>query len=269
MAGGEPMPLYYRAELALRDAIASGLFKPGDRLPPEWDLANRYHMSRVTIRKALQRLEEDGLLLRARGRGTFVRRDVRTQPRVERNLSALLNFEEDILRTGLTPRVRMLEVEWAIPPERIRALLHLDATTDALHVRRLGEVDGEPLWFESRYFAPSIGVHLAHEDLSTASITHLIEQACQVRVVGTRFHIEAENASSHLAHLLNLKEGAPLLACEFAFFAARHVPLEAARAVFRADRYSFNVELDQTQQVHQYLVSQMSYHPSVGEPVPT
>lgn len=179
------------------------------------------------------------------------------------------NFDEDILRTGLTPRVRMLEVEWAIPPDRIRALLHLDATTDALHVRRLGEVDGEPLWFESRYFAPSIGVQLAHEDLSTASITHLIEQACQVRVVGTRFHIEAENASSHLAHLLNLKEGAPLLACEFAFFAARHVPLEAARAVFRADRYSFNVELDQTQQVHQYLVSQMSYHPSVGEPLPT
>ncbi len=269
MPTGEPMPLYYRAELDLRTAIASGLFKPGDRLPAEWDLAKRYRVSRVTIRTALQRLEEDGLLLRARGRGTFVRRDVQTHPKVERNLSALLNFEEDILRTGLTPQVCVLDAEWAIPSERMRTLLHIQDGVDVLHLRRLGEVDGEPLWFESRYFAPSIGTHLVHEDLSTASITHLVEEVCQKRVVGTRFHIEAESASSHLAHLLHVEEGAPLLACEFAFFAEQHVPLEAARAVFRADRYSFNVELDQTHQLHQYLVSQMSYHPPPGVPLPT
>jgi GntR family transcriptional regulator len=261
MPTAEPMPLYYRTELALREAIASGLFQPGDRLPPEWELAQRYRVSRVTIRNALQRLEEDGLVLRARGRGTFVRLDMQTQPKVERHLSSLLSFEEDILRTGLTPHVRVMEVGWAIPPDRMRALLGLAATREALHVRRLGGLDDVPLWFESRYFTPSVGAMLQHEDLTTASVTRLIERVCHRHVVATRFHIEAESASPHLASLLQLKEGTPLLACEFAFFDENHMPLEAARAVFRADRYSFSVELDQTRHAHTLLSSQMSYHP--------
>jgi GntR family transcriptional regulator len=268
MPTGEPLPLYYRTELALRAALASGLFKPGDRLPPEWELAQRYRVSRVTIRTALQRLEEDGLVLRARGRGTFVRLDVQTQPKVERHLSSLLDFEEDILRTGLTPHVRVLEVGWAVPPDRMRALLELVEAREALHVRRVGAVDGTPLWFESRYCAPAIGALLQHEDLTTASMTRLIERLCHRRVVATRFHIEAESASPHLASLLHLKEGTPLLACEFAFFAENHVPLEAARAVFRADRYSFSVELDHSRQTHTYLSSQMSYHPPHADLVP-
>lgn len=262
----EPMPLYYRTELALRNAIASGLFHAGDQLPPESELAKRYSVSRITIRNALQRLEEDGLISRSRGRGTFVR-DTNTRPsKIERRITSLLNFEDDILRTGLTPRVKVLEIERAVPPEPMRRLLDVGDDAEVVHVRRLGEVDGEPLWFESRYFSPTVGETICHLDLTTASLTRLIEEACQTRVVATRFHIEADIASPYVASLLGLRRGnAPILACEFAFFAAGHVPVEAARAVFRADRYSFGVELDHVDQTERYLMPYMQYHPESDE----
>lgn len=262
----EPMPLYYRTELALRNAIAAGLFRSGDQLPAESELAKRYGVSRITIRNALQRLEEDGLISRSRGRGTFVRANVAGSPKIERRITSLLNFEDDILRTGLTPRVKVLEIGRAVPPEAMRKLLEVEDDTEVVHVRRLGAVDGEPLWFESRYFSAAVGEIIRHLDLTTASLTRLIEDACQTRVVATRFHIEADIASPYVASLLGLPRGkAPILACEFAFFGDGHVPVEAARAVFRGDRYSFGVELDHTDQTEQYLMPYLQYHPEPHE----
>ena len=71
LSTGDPVPLYYQLELQLRRAVTSGAFGEAGRLPTELELSRTYGVSRITVRGALERLEEDGLIVRQRGRGAY------------------------------------------------------------------------------------------------------------------------------------------------------------------------------------------------------
>src|SRR6478609_11643962 len=85
-------PLYLQLKRWIEDAVARGAIKPGDALPSERDLAAKVEVSRVTVRKAVQHLVRDGLLIQRHGSGTFV---APQQSRVEQSLSQLTSFTED------------------------------------------------------------------------------------------------------------------------------------------------------------------------------
>ena len=89
----QPVPLYYQIEVALRRAIESGELPVG-RLPTEQELVDRYRVSRMTVRSALRRLEEDGLIELHRGRGMFVRPDA--TGKIVRHPEHVLGFEDDL-----------------------------------------------------------------------------------------------------------------------------------------------------------------------------
>ena len=92
------LPLYLQLQRALRHAIESRVLGPDDALPPERDLANDFHISRITVRKAIDGLISEGMLVRRQGSGTFV------SARVEKNFSKLTSFSEDMRARGRTPR---------------------------------------------------------------------------------------------------------------------------------------------------------------------
>src|SRR5688500_19945056 len=92
------LPLYQQLQRKLRAAIANRLLGPDDALPPERDLAEELAVSRITVRKAIEGLVEEGLLVRRQGSGTFV------SNRVEKNFSKLTSFSEDMRARGRKPR---------------------------------------------------------------------------------------------------------------------------------------------------------------------
>ncbi len=234
-----PLPLYYQIEVAIRRAIESGTL-PGGRLPPEEELAERYAVSRQTVRTALRRLEEDGLIVRRRAHGTFVRADAAAK--LQRHLDHLLGFEADLRRQGAELAVEVLAVERIEPPAEIGAALAL-AEAPAVRVRRLGRVDGAPLWLESRFYPPEIGERMAEQDLTTGSITNLLERVLGTRVVAGRIRVEAAAATARQARHLEVHSGHPLLVSQFTFYGPEGRALEVVRAAFRADRYAFSFEL--------------------------
>ena len=242
-----PVPLYYQIELQLREAIESGRYRAGDRLPTESELRRQYGVSRITVRTALHRLEEDGLVSTKRGRGTFVTDQAGIGSQIERNSSRLMAFEEDLRRTGADPRVDVLAVERLVPSQRIAALLEVAAGTEVQRVRRLGWVGAIPLWLESRYFAAPIGDLLAETDLEATSVTARLEALAGRPVTHSRLRISAGAATTDQAHQLQVKPGDPVLINEFTVYAGER-PIEAARAIFRADRYAFTVEVSNAQE---------------------
>jgi DNA-binding GntR family transcriptional regulator len=249
-----PVPLYYQLELQLRDAIESGRYRPGDRLPTESELQRTYGVSRVTVRTALHRLEEDGLISTQRGRGTFVTSQA-DATKIERNPARLLAFAEDLARQGGPPRVEVLAVERCPAPQRMAALLDVAEGTEVTRVRRVGSVGDAPLWVESRYFHPAVADALTESDLGSASVTALLEAVTGRHVGRSRLRITAGAATRDQAKHLALEPGEPVLINEFTVEADGH-PIEAARAVFRADRYAFLVEvLDQQPAPEQALGS--------------
>lgn len=238
----QPVPLYYQLELHLREAIESGRFLPGEQMPPENELSRLYGVSRVTVREALRRLEEDGMLSRTPRRGTIVLPQAIEGRKIERNPARLFAFEEEILRHGFTPRVEVLSVERSPAPDRIAALLQVSPGTELTKARRLGWAGETPLWVESRYFPARTAESVTPEDLSRTSVTTFLNAVVGLKIAGTRLRITAGAASTNQAKLLNIKQGEPVLINEFAFYETGGHPVEAARAVYRADRYAFSFE---------------------------
>lgn len=234
-----PVPLYYQIELHLRAAIESGHYPSGERLPPEGELQRLYGVSRITIRAALRRLEEDGIVTTRRGRGTFVERQAVEGRKIERNPVHLLAFEDEVLKQGLTLAVAVLTVEQCPAPERIGQLLDIATGTEVLRVRRVGRAGDAPLWTESRYLPLGIGESLRADDLSRTSMTAFLEAVVGLPVTSSRLRITAGPATVDQARHLEIASGDAVLINEFAFYDVEGRPVEAARAVFRADRYAF------------------------------
>jgi GntR family transcriptional regulator len=235
------MPLYYQIELRLREAIESGTYRPGDRLPTEKVLQERFGVSRVTVRTALRRLEEEGMISTQRGRGTFVTIQGDEGKRIERNTARLHSFEEDILGQGGEPRIEVLALERIPVPQRIGNLLDLNEGTEITRIRRVGWVGETPLWVESRYIHPSVDAALSTSGAGNTSISRVLESESGHLIDSSRLRITAATATKDQANSLGIRPGDPVLINEFVDY-ADGFPIEAARAVFRADRYAFSVE---------------------------
>ncbi len=236
----KPVPLYYQIEVALRRAIESGQLPEG-KLPTEEELVERYQVSRMTVRSALGRLEEDGLIERRRGRGTFVAPGATAK--IERHPDRLLGFEEDLKRQGADPRVEVLTVEEIEPPLATARILGLGPGETTYRVRRLGRVNGEPFWLESRYYAPAAGAKMLERDLSGASLSRSLEDTLGVRVAAADLRIEATAANQQQARYLNVRRGHPLLVYQIAFNDTAGSALEVLRTAFPGDRYAISVHL--------------------------
>jgi GntR family transcriptional regulator len=137
-----PSPLYLQLEQLIRDAIGADILAAGNAIPPERDLATEYDVSRITVRKAIGRLVEEGLLTRRRGAGTFV------TGRVEKIFSKLSSFTEDMAARG-----RRASSSWIsrapgqVNPEEAM-MLGLSPGAPVLRFARIRYADDEPMALE-------------------------------------------------------------------------------------------------------------------------
>ncbi len=236
-----PVPLYHQLELQLRSAIESGVYRSGEKLPTESELMETYEVSRVTVRTALKRLEEDGLISSRRGSGTFVTAQASAR-QIERHSSQLLGFEEDLIQQAGAPTIELLSVEAFPAPQRIAQLLNVAPGIESTRIRRAGSVAGEPLWIESRWIHPDFLALLDALDLTSASLTALYEQQLGVTVESSKLRISAAAATREQARILHIGSGDPVLINDYAVYTESRA-IDATRSVFRSDRYAFSFEV--------------------------
>jgi GntR family transcriptional regulator len=232
-AGG---PLYLRLRRWIEAAIAGGALASGDALPSERDLAKRLDLSRVTVRKAVQELVRDGVLVQRHGSGTFVA----PQPqRVEQSLSRLTSFAEDMARRGMPVTSFWLERGLAAAtPEEIAAL-GLATASQVARIARL-RLSGElPLAIERASLSADILPD--PQAIGTSLYAHL--EARGHRPVRAVQRIRAVAVDPADARLLELPAGAAVLQIERTSFAASGAALEFTRSIYRGDTYDFVAEL--------------------------
>ncbi len=146
-------PLYLQLKRWIEDAVASGAIKPGDALPSERDLALKVDVSRVTVRKAVQHLVRDGILVQRHGSGTFVAPQTH---RVEQSLSQLTSFAEDMARRGMEVRSVWLDRGLYHPSPEETVVLGLSPSDQVARVARL-RISGEtPLAIERAALSAAI-----------------------------------------------------------------------------------------------------------------
>jgi GntR family transcriptional regulator len=226
-------PLYLQLEQALRVALATGTWKPGQALPPERELAEELQVSRITLRKALDLLEAEGLLLRRQGSGTFV------NPRVEQPLTTLTGFSQEMELRGLEAHNRWLQkgVYPASPEEA--AAFGLEVGTLISRLERVRLAGDEPLALE---LAVLQTCHLPRpQEVGSSLYAHLDQH--QLRPVRASQRIRAIAASPRVAELLRLRPTDPVLYLERHTYLPDGSLLEFTRSHYRGDRYEFVAEL--------------------------
>ena len=197
-----PLPKYYQLAQDLSDQISAATLQPNDQLPTEEELSREYNLSRGTVREAIRLLENDGLVRRERGRGTFV-----TAVRQPSSLFSLMPFSEAMRRQNRVPATRVLKATTVPAPEEAAQRLNLPEDETVIHIIRLRLADNQPIVYEERYLAHSLCPELLEEDLTAGSIHTLIVHKYGIALVKMTHTVEVGNLSKFHAKQLGVKSG--------------------------------------------------------------
>ena len=231
-----PVPLYFQIAEGLKRAISDGMLKPGERLDNELDLTERLGVSRPTVRQAVQRLVDQGLVVRRRGLGTVV-----MAPRILRSV-ALTSLYDDLAASGRQPATTVLQVREIDADETVAATLSLPPGSRVLAVERLRHADDTPLALMHNYLPAGL---LRGDPADRLAKTGLYEvlRSQGVQLQAGEQVIAARKASAHEVRLLQAPRGATVLTMTRTTFDQTGKPVEHGNHAYLADRYSFRMTL--------------------------
>jgi GntR family transcriptional regulator len=209
----DPTPLYYRLETILRAAIASGEHPAGKCLPAEPELGRLYGVSRITVRRALESLVNDGLLVRKRGRagGTFVGEQGRRP-------GAAIGPLDRVPTTRPIDSIRVLAFDLRPCDVKTATLLGLEAHETIRYIERVMNTQDGPLGYVRNYLPASIGKQVRRKDLDHRFLKHVLSETYGVKILKVRDEVEAHLADSRIAALLKIRTGSPILRIIRQFF---------------------------------------------------
>jgi GntR family transcriptional regulator len=232
-AGAQALHLSVHADLCRR--IQAGEFPPGSRLPGERELSAGYAVSRVTIRQALAKAEEDGLLSRAPGRGTFV-----SPVRVVQDLATIRPFRTSVEAAAIRASYAVRENTWIPAPPEVAEALGVEAGTSTLRIRLIGLANGHPLASYTAWIAPSFAEHMqANLTLLTTRSTYEISaQFLGVTRLEADQTFQAVGLDAETARLLHTPAGACAFRTASTYRTVDGRPVELRGAIYPGDRYT-------------------------------
>jgi GntR family transcriptional regulator len=219
----------------LRGRVESGELGAGRLLPSESELSRAHLVSRVTVRKALELLREEGLIDARQGFGWFVAADP-----VRQALGRLGTIEDQLGELGLSSERQVVGFRFLSPPPRVRQVLGVDAV---LEVRRLNLADGQPFARVTVWCPEEVGARLSRAEVERTPFYELVG----VPIGGATQTIGAAAASAADAHLLAVPVGSPVLRCERVTRDFGDRPLLVSEHVFPAHRTEFVVDLPKSE----------------------
>jgi len=239
MSSPKYSPLYRQIKELLLDGLRGGEWRPGDAIPSELELAARFRVSQGTVRKAIDELAADNLLVRRQGKGTFVATHAERQVRFR-----FLRLTPD---TGdaVAPERRLLDFRRARAGADLARVLQLRTGDGVVTLKRLLVFDGDPVVLEEVWLPGGL-----FRGLSAAAITehkgalyNLFETQFGTRMVRAEEKLKARAADAASAKQLSVEPGHALLEVERLTYTYGDRPVEWRRGLYKTDRYFYRSEL--------------------------
>jgi DNA-binding GntR family transcriptional regulator len=227
-------PVYKRIQNNIRNQIASGRLKPGDAVASERELAKTHKVSLMTARHALTGLENEGIVERRRGAGTFV-----AVPKIHFN--KLMSYTEQMSSRGLAPRSRVLFAKVIADEPEVAARLGLPAASRILKIQRLRLTGKEPFALETCYLHASDFPDLVSAPLGRSSLFMLLEQNYATKLAYADEEVDATAADASIAEKLDLPLGTPLLRIRQTIYSAQGKATIYAIGLYRSERHTLFV----------------------------
>lgn len=234
-----PLPLYYQLKEVLRQQIRSGHLEPHSAIPSEPELVASYHVSRATVRQALNELVHEGLLYRQHGKGTFV-----CEPRIQQTLSELASLSEELKRRGKRPGGLLIVSELTRGNETVRERLRLADEEQVMRLERVRTADSTPCAHEVDYlpYPRSSSIYQRAQEASEGSLYALMITEGLGPYVAEQT-IRGGVASTREAELLQIAAGEAGLRYACTSYDSTGQPVAYSELFFPGDRFDFHVTL--------------------------
>lgn len=225
-------PMYIRIHNQIKRDVENHVYKVGDRIPAERQLAVKFGVSRMTLRQAIKTLEEEGILERRLGSGTYV-----ASQKVQEKMSGIMSFTEITKANGQKPSSKLISYQIGKPSLSEKERLALDGDEDVLRMERIRYADQTPICYEVVTIPYDLVKNISKEDIST----HLYEALSQnnYEIGKVTEHISAAVSNEQDARLLNARKGEALITRRQVTELADGKPFEYTRARYVAERFEF------------------------------
>jgi GntR family transcriptional regulator len=218
--------------------LKSGEYREGDSFPTERELEQRFEVSRITVRRALDELVREGYLIAQQERGTFV-----AKPKISRHVPQMRSFSQEMADQGRRPGSRLLSLGHQRVGLRISAALSLPSDSWVWVVERLRLADEEPICISLVYLNLPPQITLTPAELEQEPSLWSILESKGIHFAFREENIQAIAAGAREAELLQIDPGVPLLFVEGTVYSDRGDPIEYHQIHNRGDRYNYSVQM--------------------------
>ena len=216
--------------------ITEGEWKPNDRIPTEQELCQRYNLSRITVRDALNLLTKDGYIYRKQGKGTFVA----VRP-IEQKLTKLYTLREEIKEKGMTPSNKILSFKKCPAEGRIKEILQLEDGEFVYELIRCLYASEIPYAVETSYIPAALCTEMTEEMIAAQGLYHTMRSFGAMPERATE-RLSAVAVGREDALLLNIRHSEPAIRIERTTF-SKTAAIEYTATVVKNDFFSYTVEL--------------------------
>jgi GntR family transcriptional regulator len=231
-----PIPLHVQIRAHLLHLIEVGELPAGHQIPTERALADRFGVSLAPVRQAVLDLAKEGYLVRARGKGTFVREQA-----VLEDIAILTSFTESMRAKGIEPQMHVLRQELVTPPADIARGLRTRERRVIL-LQRLARVDGEPVSLLAAYLSPARFPKLLAARMDGRSLYATLRQQDGTVMSKAESILEVARCDPADAGLLGIASGTPVLKVDGLTYDQHDQPVEFSRVLYRTDRFRFRLD---------------------------
>ncbi|MGM0500127.1 MAG: GntR family transcriptional regulator [Bacillota bacterium] len=233
-----PLPLYYQLKESLLKAVKNKEFDTGERLPSERELAEYHNISRMTVKKAVDILVDNGYLIRKQGSGTFV-----TDYQESYSISPLLSFTKEMEKKELNYTTKILNFT-EIKDQKIAKKMKLKPQANIFELERLRLIENKPFLLENTYLAADNFLNLKRDELENNSLFRIIKNKYNIKLSNAEAEVEAVIFDSSIAGKMQVKEG--MLGLYFEQFSRNENKeiIEYTSAYYRNDNYKFKFTFD-------------------------
>lgn len=225
------IPLHIQISLVLEEKIKEGSYT--EKIPSERELMDQFSVSRTTIREAVLRLVNSGVLKKVHGKGTFIKE----KAPINEWLSTLNSFTERVKKEGMEPGSKLLSSGMITEEDSLIDIFESDMYT----IERLRYVDQKPVAIERHFYPVDLGLSLAEFDLDHATIFELLENELGIRLVEAEQSITTEIVDDRIAQLLDVPPNTSVLSVERIIYDESEKPVEYYKGLYRSDMYVFRI----------------------------
>ena len=230
--------LYYKIFEYYKKMILTNQMQSGQKMPTEQEVCEIFNVSRITARHAFELLANQGLIVKAQGKGTFI-----SEKKADMQLNVLQGFSLEMASIGKEPSTIFLNIQLTVPSRKIASKLDLSESSKIYILERIRCADGVKMAYEKVHLPFYLIPDLEKHDL-TKSLYAILSSKYQIEPYKASQTIEATLAYQKQAEMLEVKVNSPLLAVERLTYNKNNRPYEFTESLYRGDKYKFSVTME-------------------------